>query len=459
MRILVVGTGYVGLVTGTCFAEMGHHVTCLDIDEKKIKSLKEKKVPFYEPGLEELVGRNYDKGRLRFTTSYEEGLCGAKVTFLAVPTPTGFQGRADLSYLESAVRSLASHLKRSHLIVNKSTAPVGTLFHLQALLKKEYPQLECDFASNPEFLKEGDAIGDFMKPDRIVLGVDKAPVGVLLKELYAPFSLSSDRILLMDIASAEMTKYAANAMLASRISFMNEISGLCEKLGADVSMVRKGVGSDQRIGTKFLYPGIGYGGSCFPKDIAALLALSQDLNYPMPILNAIEGVNEKQKRILFEKATHHFEGFLKNKVFAIWGLSFKPNTDDIRKAPALELIQLFLQSGVTLRLFDPIAMEKAKEELSGLPVIFCESEQETVIGADAIFLVTEWKQFRLIDFKPLLETMRGNTFFDGRNQYSPKEMASLGFDYISIGRSPHYADTNPSFSSTRCETSDPLPSF
>jgi UDPglucose 6-dehydrogenase len=444
MRILVIGTGYVGLVTGACFAEMGHHVTCLDIDLEKIEKLNQGIIPIFEPGLEEIVKRNVKAHRLHFTNDYKEAVTKSLVCFITVPTPMGANGAADLSYVKNAVESIALEMNEYRVIVNKSTVPVGTAKFvretMQAAIKKRKVAIEFDVVSNPEFLKEGDAINDFMKPDRIILGVDNVAVGTIMKELYAPFNINHDRIIHMDVVSAEMTKYAANAMLATRISFMNELAGLCELMGADITQVRKGIGSDSRIGYSFLYAGAGFGGSCFPKDLKALQATAKRLGYPMSILNAVEEVNENQKRVLGEKICEYFStrNGLSNKTIAIWGLAFKPGTDDMREAPSLVLIERLAKEGAHLRLFDPVAMEKAKE----LPIFqnlrgqmtWCTDEDDAAKGAHAIALITEWKQFRFVDFDPILKRMKGNAFFDGRNQYHPVEMAAKGFDYISIGQ-------------------------
>lgn len=446
MHILVVGTGYVGLVTGACFAEMGHQVTCLDIDHQKIQLLRENKIPIFEPGLEEIVKRNSAAGRLEFTTNYQEGVAKALLCFIAVSTPSGEDGSADLSYVKQAARQIALYMNDYKVIVNKSTVPVGSGSMVSQVishtLAEQGVSYEFDVVSNPEFLKEGDAIHDFMKPDRIVIGVDNPRVAALMKELYAPFNLNHERILIMDLASAEMTKYAANAMLASRISFMNEMATLCEKLGADISMVRKGIGSDQRIGYSFLYAGAGYGGSCFPKDVKALQAMAKKMDCPSSLIDAIEEVNLRQKRWLGSKVEAYFEsrGGLANKTFAIWGLSFKPGTDDMREAPALILIRHLLEKGGYVRLFDPVAMGKAKELLKASPQIYWSSDEfDAAKGADAIILVTEWKQFRFVDFNRLVPSLKGRAFFDGRNQYSPKEMAARGFDYFSVGQQPALA--------------------
>lgn len=446
MDILIIGTGYVGLVTGTCFAEMGHRVICLDIDETKITHLKQGKVPFYEPGLEEIVKRNVAKGRLSFTTSYKEGLKETTVSFIAVSTPQGENDLAELCYVDQAASSLAEYMQPGHIIVNKSTVPVGTAYRIKERIQARLEELERDIdfevASNPEFLKEGSAVYDFMKPDRIVIGAESERVFSTLQTLYAAFSINHDKILMMDIPSAELTKYAANAMLAARISFMNEIANICEEVGADVSKVRKAVGADKRLGYHFLYPGVGYGGSCFPKDIRAFRATAKDLGCSTDMLDAIESVNQKQKQRLAKKILEYFNGNLEGKTIAVWGLSFKPDTDDMRQAPSLTLIQILCEEGAQLKLYDPIAMDNAKLYLKGREsqIQWCTSELGAAEEADAIALLTEWRQFRYLNFEDVLSKMKGHAFFDGRNQYQPKEMAQLGFDYISIGRKVAYAD-------------------
>lgn len=448
MHILVVGTGYVGLVTGACFAEMGHQVICLDIDQNKINRLNNGEIPIYEPGLSEIVERNLKASRISFTCDYETALQDALVCFLALPTPQGEDGSCDLSYLLSAVKKLASLLNHYTVFVNKSTVPVGTANKVKETVQQELNErkidLSFDVVSNPEFLKEGDAISDFMKPDRIVVGVDNKKAEEIMRELYAPFNLNHDRLLVMDILSSEMTKYAANAMLALRISFMNELSGLCEIVGADITKIRKGIGLDKRIGTDFLYAGIGYGGSCFPKDIKALQKTGEQFHYPMHLIESIDAINQRQKRVLSQKVKAYFssQGGLKHKQLAMWGLSFKPGTDDLREAPAFIIMEELLKEGASFKLFDPISMEKAKEH----PLIkqfkeaitFCDSELQTVEEVDAILLITEWKQFRFLDLPLIRSKMKGKAFFDGRNQYNRNEMSAKGFDYFSIGQPPSY---------------------
>lgn len=432
MQILIIGAGYVGLVTGACFAEMGHHVTCLDIDHEKIARLKEGLIPIFEPGLEELVKRNSAAKRLQFTTDYKTP---GDICFLAVPTPQGPEGKADLTYLKEAVYQLADNMNEPRILVNKSTVPVGTAALVRAWVEERLAaqgkKIPFDVVSNPEFLKEGDAISDFMKPDRIVIGADSLEAAEVIRELYAPFNLNHERILLMDTLSAEMTKYAANAMLATRISFMNELALVCEKLGADITHVRKGIGSDRRIGSSFLYPGCGYGGSCFPKDIKALQHTAREAGMSLSILEAVDQVNDRQKEHLFGQIKNYF-GDLQGRTFAIWGLAFKPGTDDMREAPSLVLIKQLQKAGAQVRLFDPVAMEKAKSHID--KAVWCQDELEAADGADAIVLVTEWKQFRFLDFAAIKSKMRTLVFFDGRNQYSPETMRHEGFHYYSVGR-------------------------
>ncbi|MCB1084876.1 MAG: UDP-glucose/GDP-mannose dehydrogenase family protein [Chlamydiia bacterium] len=438
-RILVIGVGYVGLVTGACFSEMGHPVTCLDIDEKKIEALKKGKIPFYEPGLKDLVSRNQKDKRLHFTTD-ENAISEAEVIFIAVGTPSKKGGEADLTFVEMAAKMIGERLKGYALIVNKSTVPVGTTKKIKGWIRERQEALEnelpFDVISCPEFLKEGSAIDDCMKPDRIIIGSDSEKATRILKHLYSAFTFNHDRILIMDPASAELTKYASNAMLASRISFMNELSQLSEKLGANINLVRKGMSADPRIGYHFLYAGVGYGGSCFPKDIRALKAIGQSLGCDTPLLEAIDAINEHQKKRLSKRISDYFakKGGVRGKTIALWGLSFKPNTDDMREAPSLTLIHSLLRKGAKLRLYDPVAMDNAKRELKGKENIrFCMTEYQAAHGADAIALLTEWKQFRFANLKTVLSKMRGNAFFDGRNQYEAKEMAAKGFRYFGIG--------------------------
>lgn len=445
MEILIIGTGYVGLVTGTCFAEMGHQVICLDIDKAKIENLKNGVVPFYEPGLDEIVKRNMKNKRLSFTTDYESAVKSSKISFIAVSTPQAEDESAELKYVDQAAFELAKHIEDGHIVVNKSTVPVGTAYRVQQIIEDELDRLgrkvSFDVASNPEFLKEGCAVYDFMKPDRIVIGADHPKTSDVLKAIYSSFSVNHDKILVMDIPSAEITKYAANAMLAARISFMNEIASICEEAKADVGLVRKAVGADKRLGTHFLYPGVGYGGSCFPKDIKAFRSTAKKFECSTHILDAIEKVNQKQKQLMAKKIDQYFKGDLENKIVGVWGLSFKPDTDDMRQAPSLTLIKILHEQGVKLRLYDPIAKENAKLYLKGYEqqIKWCENELEAAEGADAVVLMTEWRQFRFVDFAEVLRKMKGHAFFDGRNQYQLEDMSSKGFDYISIGRKIAYA--------------------
>jgi len=441
MQILMVGTGYVGLVTGACFAEMGHSVVCLDIDADKIQKLQQGIVPIYEPGLEELVKRNIQQRRLRFTTDYAKAVASAAVCFIAVPTPSREDGSCDISYVETAARQIAAHMADHKIIVNKSTVPVGTAYRVATVVREEQKKLGVsvpfDVVSNPEFLKEGAAVQDCLKPDRIIIGSDHPKPAEILKEIYSAFTLSHDRILMMDTLSAEMTKYAANAMLATRISFMNEMADICKRVGANINEVRKGIGSDTRIGYSFLYPGVGYGGSCFPKDIRALISVAKQVGSEPLILQAADSVNNRQKKWLGQKMVSYFssKGGMKGKTIAVWGLSFKPDTDDMREAPSLTFIEDLLKQGASLRLFDPVAMPNAKKilESHSSQIAWCADEFDAAKGADAIALLTEWKQFRLVDFKPIRDNMKGIAFFDGRNQYKSVDMKNRGFDYISVG--------------------------
>ncbi len=440
MKILMVGTGYVGLVTAACLSEMGHTVICLDIDQSKIDLLQQGSIPIFEPGLKELVERNVIANRLSFTTDYREGVQQATVCFLALPTPSHSDGSCNLSYVYAATSEIARNLNEYKIIVNKSTVPVGTAFQVKELiasiLKERGRDISFDVVSNPEFLKEGSAVGDCMKPDRIILGVDNTHSAKLMRELYSSFTINHDRIFVMDVISAEMTKYAANAMLALRISFMNELAHLCEKTGANIKHVRIGIGSDQRIGYQFLYAGAGYGGSCFPKDIRALLSIARDHDLEMSILESVEEVNQRQKHILSEKILSYFssQGGIKDKTIAIWGLSFKPDTDDIREAPALALIQDLLEEGALIRVYDPVAMPNARMIFSDHSRIhFCKDEYDAAIEAHAIVLVTEWKQFRFVDFSKIAPYLKHKVFFDGRNQYQLSDMEQLGMEYFGIG--------------------------
>lgn len=449
MNILVIGTGYVGLVSGTCLAEMGHHVTCLDINKAKVDQLLSGVIPIYEPGLEEMVKRNVKANRLKFTTHYPESIENSKVCFIAVDTPISDHGHANMSFVKTVAQTIAEHMNDYKVIVNKSTVPVGSADLVTQVIQSGLDKRGChipfDVVSNPEFLKEGNAVNDFMKPDRVIIGTDSPTATALMKEIYAPFMLSHDRLLLMDSYSAEMTKYAANAMLATRISFMNELSGLCELTGADITNVRKGIGADKRIGYSFLYPGPGFGGSCLPKDIRALRSHAHSLGYEMPLISAVETVNARQKALLGEKIVAYFaeRGGLANKTLAILGLSFKPDTDDMRESAALPLIHQLLAFKANIRLFDPAAMENAKKLIPDTPQItWCVDEIHATENADAIVLVTEWKQFRFLDFAKILPKMKGRAFFDGRNQYNPEDMAKKGIDYMCFGRaSVHFSTT------------------
>lgn len=436
MNIAVVGTGYVGLVTGTCFAEIGVNVTCIDINEEKIKSLRDGIIPIYEPGLEEMVKRNSEAGRLKFSTSLAEVLPEVEVVFSAVGTPPDEDGSTDLQYVLEVAREFGRNVDKYTLLVTKSTVPVGTaaLVHkaITEELQKRGVNVEFDVASNPEFLKEGAAIKDFMTPDRVVVGTDTEKARNIMSRLYKPFMLNVERMIFTDIPSAEMIKYAANSMLATRISFMNDIANLCEIVGADVNMVRKGISADVRIGRKFLYPGCGYGGSCFPKDVKALIRSAEKVGYEMKVLKAVDAVNERQKSILFNKLSAHFKGDLKGRKVALWGLAFKPQTDDMREAPSLVLIDLLLKAGATVRVYDPVAMNECRRRL-GDSVEYASDMYDAAVDADALMLVTEWNQFRLPSLPVLKRTMRTPVVLDGRNIYDPQEFADNGFKYYKIG--------------------------
>jgi UDPglucose 6-dehydrogenase len=437
MKIAVIGTGYVGLVTGTCFAETGVIVTCVDKDAEKVKQLKKGSVPIYEPGLEVMIRRNTEKSRLHFTTNLKEGIDGAEAIFIAVGTPPGEDGSADLQNVKKVVAEIGKSITRYVVVVTKSTVPVGTSEVVRKVIQKELDKRKIkvpfDVASNPEFLKEGSAVEDFLKPERIVIGVDTEKAGEIMKKLYMPFLLNNHPILFMDIASAEITKYAANAMLATRISFINEIANLCDILGADVNQVRKGIGSDSRIGSKFIYPGAGYGGSCFPKDVKALIRTANDNGYELNVVKAVEAANEFQKTVLFGKIKKHFNNKLKNKIFGIWGLSFKPQTDDIREASAIILIELLLQAGAKVRVYDPAAMNEAKKHF-GSRIVYASDPYEALPDADAMVLITEWPEFRIPDFDKINKLIKGKVIFDGRNIYNPEEIRKAGFVYYGIGR-------------------------
>jgi UDPglucose 6-dehydrogenase len=439
MNIAVIGTGYVGLVTGTCFAEMGSTVICIDNDLQKIELLRNGIIPIYEPGLEDMVKHNVEEGRLSFSTDIKDAVKKSQVLFIAVGTPPDEDGSADLKYVLQVAHDIANEMNEYKVIVDKSTVPVGTADKVRDVISKKLKErrleIHFDVVSNPEFLKEGDAIDDFMKPDRIIIGVDNQDVGELMKLLYAPFNLTNNRVILMSIRSAELTKYAANSMLATKISFMNEISQLCEKTGADVSEVRIGIGSDTRIGYKFIYPGVGYGGSCFPKDVQAMLHMSRQHGLPATLLHAVEKVNEKQKSVLLQKVKMHYGEDLTNLTFAIWGLSFKPQTDDMREAPSLVIIKGLLEAGATIRTFDPVATQEAKKKLMNACCITYGKDQYQILdGADAMLLITEWHQFRYPDFMRIKSLLKHPVIFDGRNQYEPNQLRNLGFTYYGIGR-------------------------
>ena len=436
MNVAVVGTGYVGLVTGTCFAEMGVNVTCVDIDSSKIARLKAGDIPIYEPGLDTLVKKNVDAGRLHFTTDLASCIDHVEVVFSAVGTPPDEDGSADLKYVLNVARTFGQNIKKYTLLVTKSTVPVGTAEKVRRAVEEELAsrgeKIDFDVASNPEFLKEGAAIKDFMSPDRVVVGVSSERARKIMSRLYRPFMLSGDRMIFTDIPSAEMIKYAANSMLATRISFMNDIANLCELVGADVNMVRKGIGSDTRIGKKFLYPGCGYGGSCFPKDVKALIKTAEQNGYDMRVLRAVEEVNETQKSIVYRKLKNHFGGSLNGKKVALWGLSFKPETDDMREAPALVVIDRLLSDGAKVTVFDPIAIDECRRRI-GDKVSYADDMYSAIEGADALILVTEWKQFRSPDWRRIADKMAGNVVVDGRNVYDESELLENGFVYYKIG--------------------------
>jgi UDPglucose 6-dehydrogenase len=432
MKIAVVGTGYVGLVTGTCFAETGNDVTCVDIDKKKVEKLTGGQITIYEPGLEKLFLRNLKEERLRFTTNLADGIKDAEIIFLALPTPPGEDGSADLKYVLGVASDLGNIMTDYKVIVDKSTVPVGTAEKVHAAVAKNFKG-EFDVVSNPEFLREGVAVDDFMKPDRVVIGAASERARKVMGELYAPFVRSGNPIIYMDVRSAELTKYAANSFLATKISFMNEIAQLCERLGADVDMVRRGIGSDERIGKRFLFPGIGYGGSCFPKDVQALVKSSSEVDYDFQILNAVMDVNEKQKLHLLPKIKKYFNGNLKGKKFALWGLAFKPNTDDIREAPALYIIDELLKEGATISAFDPEAMNNVRA-LLGDKIEFGENQYDCLEGADALIIATEWNEFRTPNFLKIVTALKSKVIFDGRNLFETDAIKELGFYYESIGR-------------------------
>ena len=437
MNIAIVGTGYVGLVSGTCFAEMGVNVTCVDVNNEKIEKLKKGEIPIYEPGLEEMVLRNHREGRLKVTTDIATCLDDVELVFSAVGTPPDEDGSADLTYVLEVARTVGRNMNKYLVLVTKSTVPVGTAQKVRAVIQEELDkrgvQIPFDVASNPEFLKEGAAIKDFMSPDRVVVGVDSERSKELMTKLYRPFLLNNFRVIFTDIPSAEMIKYAANSMLATRISFMNDIANLCELVGADVNMVRKGIGSDSRIGSKFLYPGCGYGGSCFPKDVKALVKTAEKKGYVMKVLKAVEEVNEHQKELLFHKLEKYYGGALKGKTIAIWGLAFKPETDDMREATSLVIIRLLKDAGCKIRVYDPVAMDECHRRI-GNDVEYAVDMYDAVLNADALLLLTEWKPFRLPSWGVLQKSMNRSVIIDGRNIYDGKELRQLGFDYYCIGQ-------------------------
>ena len=437
MNIAIVGTGYVGLVSGTCFAEMGANVTCVDVDKQKVEDLQQGRVPIYEPGLDEMVLRNFREERLKFTTDLSSCLDDVEIVFSAVGTPPDEDGSADLKYVLEVAHTIGAHMNKYVLVVTKSTVPVGTANKVKAVIQDELDKrkvnIDFDVASNPEFLKEGAAIKDFMSPDRVVVGVESERAKDLMSKLYRPFLLNNFRVIFTDIPSAEMIKYAANSMLATRISFMNDIANLCELVGADVNMVRKGIGSDSRIGNKFLYPGCGYGGSCFPKDVKALIKTAEKKGYSMRVLKAVEEVNECQKSILFEKLQRYFNNDLKGRTIAIWGLSFKPETDDMREATSLVMIKHLLDNGCKLKVYDPVAMEECKRRVGDI-LEYAPDMYDAVLDADALILLTEWKQFRIPSWGVIKKAMKQPLVFDGRNIYDAQELEGIGFVYHCIGR-------------------------
>ena len=436
MNIAIVGTGYVGLVSGTCFSEMGVNVTCVDVNQEKINKLKQGIIPIYEPGLEDMVHKNVKAGRLHFTTDLVSVLDNVEIVFSAVGTPPDEDGSADLKYVLEVARTIGQNVHKYLVVVTKSTVPVGTANKVKAAIQEELNKRGVDIkfnvASNPEFLKEGAAIQDFMSPDRVVVGVDSERAKEIMSRLYKPFMLSGDRMIFTDIPSAEMIKYAANSMLATRISFMNDIANLCEIVGADINMVRKGIGADTRIGKKFLYAGCGYGGSCFPKDVKALIKTAKQNGYEMQVLKAVERVNEKQKSILFDKFKKHFNGNIQGKTVAMWGLAFKPETDDMREAPSLVLIDLLTKAGVTVKVYDPIAMDECRRRI-GDKVVYCKDMYNATVDVDALLLVTEWKEFRMPSWNVLHKSMNDYVVIDGRNIYDKGELLEKGFSYYKIG--------------------------
>ncbi len=437
MKISVVGTGYVGLVTGTCFAETGITVTCVDVDKNKIDNLNKGIIPIYEPGLEDMIKRNTEKERLIFSTSLADNFSDCSAVFIAVGTPPDEDGSADLQYVLAVARQIGQLMQNYVVVVTKSTVPISTSEKVRKAVQEELDKrgvdIPFDVASNPEFLKEGSAIDDFLKPDRIIIGVDSERAEKLMRKVYKPFLLNNHPILFMDIPSAELTKYAANSMLATKISFINDIANLCEKVGADINAVRKGIGTDSRIGNKFIYAGAGYGGSCFPKDVKALIHTSKDLGHRMHILEAVEDVNDRQKTILFKKIASYFDNQLQNKKIALWGLSFKPQTDDMREAPSLALIDLLIKAGATVTAYDPVAIHEAKRIL-GESIIYTKEQYEATENADALVLITEWPEFRILNYDMLNKNLNNKVIFDGRNIYEPLELKEQGYDYFGIGR-------------------------
>ena len=439
MKVTIFGSGYVGLVTGACLAEVGNEVVCVDIDQGKIDRLNQGEVPIHEPGLDGVIARNMAAGRLHFTTDVDAGVAHGLFQFIAVGTPPDEDGSADLQYVTAVARSVGERMSEYRIIVNKSTVPVGTADRVRdtvnAVLAERQVKVEFDVVSNPEFLKEGAAIEDFMKPDRIVIGTDNPRTTELLRALYAPFNRNHDRLVCMDIRSAELTKYAANAMLATKISFMNELANLAERLGADIEKVRVGIGSDPRIGYHFIYPGCGYGGSCFPKDVKALERIARDVDYPAQLLQAVEGVNDRQKLRLYEKLVTYFQGELKGKTFALWGLAFKPNTDDMREASSRTLMEKLWAAGSRVRAFDPVAMDEARRIYGDRPdLVLCDNPEATLEGADALVIATEWNVFRSPNFDTIQHKLNHPAIFDGRNLYDPESLKARGFDYFGIGR-------------------------
>ena len=439
MKMSIIGTGYVGLVSGACFAQMGNSVTCVDIDEQKIEALKRGVVPIYEPGLEAMVLQNYEQGTLRFTTNVQQAVESSDLVFIAVGTPMGEDGSADLQYVLAVARSIGQYMKEYTVVVDKSTVPVGTADKVRAVIQEELEKRDAtaafDVVSNPEFLKEGAAIEDFMKPDRVVVGADSQQAMQMMRDLYAPFMKSHDRFVAMDIKSAEMTKYAANAMLATKISFMNEMSNICERVGADINKVRNGIGSDSRIGYSFIYPGCGYGGSCFPKDVQALAKTAKNLGYTPRILDAVEAVNDAQKRVIANKVIARFGDNLEGKTFAVWGLAFKPETDDMREASSITIINELTSRGALIVAYDPKARHEAESFYlkDNVHVKYVDSKYDALNGADALILITEWQEFRSPDFDEVLKRLNHPVFFDGRNQFNKERMTARGFEYIQIG--------------------------